>query len=154
VRSLVSPPQYDLSITIILDACTPFDAPSRLPPTHLIRHLPSLPNPLPLPPSTTLTPDVYVRDVRIREPNDDFQHEYELIRTAAEKAGKSDINEATIAHAEALAHTASLASLEGNLLALIRIWSELDEEMEGWIRSEMALLTEEFQDRQLCPKKY
>jgi len=97
---------------------------------------------------------VYVRDVRIREPNDDFQHEYELIRTAAEKAGKSDINEATIAHAEALAHTASLASLEGNLVALIRIWSELDEEMEGWIRSEMAILAEEYRDRQLLPKKY
>jgi len=114
------------------------------------------PHPLlsPFPSPSTLTPDVYVRDVRIREPNDDFQHEYELIRTAAEKAGKSDINEATIAHAEALAHTASLASLEGNLLALIRIWSELDEEMEGWIRSEMALLTEEYQDRQMCPKKY
>lgn len=104
--------------------------------------------------SPALTPDVYVRDVRIREPNDDFQREYDLIRTAAEKAGKSDINEATIAHAEALAHTASLASLEGNLLALIRIWSELDEEMEGWIRSETALLTEEYQDRQMCPKKY
>jgi hypothetical protein len=99
-------------------------------------------------------PDVYVRDVRIREPNDDFQHEYELIRTAAEKAGKSDTNEATIAHAEALAHTASLASLEGNLLALIRIWSELDEEMEGWIRSEMALLADEFKDRQAYPEKY
>jgi hypothetical protein len=104
--------------------------------------------------TTWLIPDVYVRDVRIREPNEDFQHEYELIRTAAEKAGKSDINEATIAHAEALAHTASLASLEGNLLALIRIWSELDEEMEGWIRSEMAILAEEFRDRQMCPKKY
>jgi hypothetical protein len=154
VRSLVSLPSPGLHIATSFDASDPFDASSHLQPTHLIRHLPSLPNPPPLPPLTTLTPDVYVRDVRIREPNDDFQHEYELIRTAAEKAGKSDINEATIAHAEALAHTASLASLEGNLLALIRIWSELNEEMEGWIRSEMALLTEEFQDRQMCPKKY
>lgn len=40
------------------------------------------------------------------------------------------------------------------MIALIRIWSELDEDMEGWIRSEMATLAEEYKDRQTHPEKY
>jgi hypothetical protein len=64
------------------------------------------------------------------------------------------MNEATIAHCDSLTQAAASAKLDGNLLALVRIWSEVDEEMEGWIRSGIATLAEEWKDRQDNPEKY
>jgi hypothetical protein len=64
------------------------------------------------------------------------------------------MNQATIAHCETLAQSAASAKLDGNLLALVRIWSEVDDEMEGWIRSEIAVLADEWKDRQAFPEKY
>lgn len=66
-----------------------------------------------------------------------MDHDFELIHAAANYSRAAH-------HADALANANAIASRQGGLIALIRIWTMLDGEVEGLIRRETVNLVQGF----------